>query len=325
MDEQVDSLLLEVDQHMNLTNQESKDTILSFTNKKNGYYALQNKTLTPCVQAILKLRQMAFKLRGLSTTCFPFLKDLQGIERFQQEVDQLLIKLEQQEQDIFQQWVHFIEDVYAQDDDMNSMCIRMTGRLMEINMDGLLTVNFSEQLVCLLREVRQLSECGFTIPSGILTMAEESAQFYKYGVSLRNIANFYNNMEHQILDYQKPILLQSLLAFDELIKHAGEESSSSSLEGTKKNKNLVIWGNVVECENYITKLQEAANELEKENRRLKQQHFSVIHQIKSIVNIDILKQKDLWKSKWQEMSHQVQQVKRVYNEKYMRKWLLYLD
>jgi dynein heavy chain 2 len=323
MEEQADALVSNVDEQMMMAMNEKKEQEDDSNNERragkgDSEYAMQNQSLTPCVQAILLLRQMASKLRSLSSTCFPFLQDLQDVDVFRQNLEQLLAKLESQEQEIFHQWVTFIEDVYSQDDDVNSVCLSMTGRLMEISMDGLLTVNFSEQLVCLLREVRQLSECGFSIPSGILTMAEESAQFYKYGVSLRNIANFYNNMEHQILEHQKPILLNSLIAFDNLVKRAGEDQSSSS-------SSLVVWGNVVECENYITRLQEAADSLETENRKLKHHHFSVMHKMQALIHIDLLKQKDLWKSKWQEISNQVQQVKRLYDEKHTRKWLLYLD
>lgn len=44
-------------------------------------------------------------------------------------------------------------------------------QLMDIDKQGILVVNYSERLVTLLREVRQLSELGHTIPSKISKVA----------------------------------------------------------------------------------------------------------------------------------------------------------
>ena len=113
-------------------------------------------------------------------------------------------------------------------------------QLMDIDKKGILVVNYSERLVTLLREVRQLSELGHTIPSKILKVgtnaepfseggsgdtvfrsigfAHPSAQhyrvssadknfpqvtnegeaYYRYGVMLKKVANFYNNMASQV-------------------------------------------------------------------------------------------------------------------------------
>jgi hypothetical protein len=38
----------------------------------------------------------------------------------------------------------------------------------------------------------------------------------RYGVMLKKVANFYNNVEGQIIDAQKPMLLDALLAFEEV-------------------------------------------------------------------------------------------------------------
>ena len=44
----------------------------------------------------------------------------------------------------------------------NDLVLQLTGKLMELDMkDGLLKVNYSERLVQLLREFRQLTEFGY--------------------------------------------------------------------------------------------------------------------------------------------------------------------
>lgn len=68
---------------------------------------------------------------------------------------------------------------------------------MELDMsDGLLKVNYSDRLVVLLREVRQLCELGFRkqIPQIVHKTAEDGKKFYKEALTLKQIANFYNSM-----------------------------------------------------------------------------------------------------------------------------------
>lgn len=56
-------------------------------------------------------------------------------------------------------------------------------QLMDIDKAGILVVNYSERLVTLLREVRQLSELGYSIPSKIskVRTARSSMRSEGYG------------------------------------------------------------------------------------------------------------------------------------------------
>jgi dynein heavy chain 2 len=68
--------------------------------------------------------------------------------------------------------------------------------------DGKLRVNFSDRLVTLLREVRQLTSFGFIIPSKIQLAATTAKKFYRYGVVLKQVAHFYNSIDEQIIESQ---------------------------------------------------------------------------------------------------------------------------
>ncbi|CAN0325309.1 unnamed protein product, partial [Phaeothamnion confervicola] len=61
----------------------------------------------------------------------------------------------------------------------------MQGKLMEINSEGVLVVNYSERLVKLLRESRQLAELGHTVPANIAKVVADAERFYRYGVMLK--------------------------------------------------------------------------------------------------------------------------------------------
>ena len=53
--------------------------------------------------------------------------------------------------------------------------------------DGKLRVHYSDRLVALLREVRQLAALGLTIPAKITTTAQIAQKFYRHGVVLKQV------------------------------------------------------------------------------------------------------------------------------------------
>lgn len=58
------------------------------------------------------------------------------------------------------------------------VALEVTGKLLEMNIeDGKLKVNFSEKLVILIREVRQMSELGFKIDVHLMKSAEIGSKF----------------------------------------------------------------------------------------------------------------------------------------------------
>lgn len=70
----------------------------------------------------------------------------------------------------------------------NELCLQMSGKLMDIDLkDGLIKVNYSERLVLLIREVRQLFELGFKkqIPKSIIDLTENGKKFYKEALTLK--------------------------------------------------------------------------------------------------------------------------------------------
>ena len=66
--------------------------------------------------------------------------------------------------------------------------LQTNGRLMELgHADGKLKVHYSERLVTLIREVRQLAALGFTIPPKIQKTADVANKFYRHGVILKQV------------------------------------------------------------------------------------------------------------------------------------------
>ena len=91
---------------------------------------------------------------------------------------------------------------------------------MELNHhDGKLHVNYGERLVTLLREIRQLSSMGFAIPAKIQHTGSVAEKFYRHGMILKQVAHFYNTIAEQMIPSQQPLMLESALAFERLIKN----------------------------------------------------------------------------------------------------------
>ena len=66
--------------------------------------------------------------------------------------------------------------------------LQTSGKLMELgHRDGKLRVHYGDKLVTLLREVRQLSSLGFTIPNKIQQTANTAQKFYRHGVILKQV------------------------------------------------------------------------------------------------------------------------------------------
>ena len=134
----------------------------------------------------------------------------------------------------------------VEDDDAS---FRLKGSLMAWTKDGILTVNFSDELVTFLREIRQLDDLGFDLPKpsstksrqkNITDKAIEAEKFYRYGIQLKKTANFFNSIKEQMIDVQEQLLLDSLKSFVQIVS---------------KRDSDVSWANPAECENYLRTLQ----------------------------------------------------------------------
>lgn len=115
------------------------------------------------------------------------------------------------------------------------------------HVDGRLKIHYSDRLVSLLREVRQLSALGFPIPARIQQAANTADKFYRQAIVLKQVrmvtstelmscmhfynilclvniaavlqvAHFYNTIDQQMIPSQRPMMLGLALAFEQVIK-----------------------------------------------------------------------------------------------------------
>ncbi|DBA00111.1 TPA: hypothetical protein N0F65_000402 [Lagenidium giganteum] len=288
------------------------------------------KTLSAKVNVIVWGRMLSTRVHEMQTLARHVLADLPAFKSFTHACDAFLTKANGLVLDKVRAWQEQIE---AQLDGEGEDSLRLSGKLMQIDKNGDLVVNYSEFLVTLLRDVRQLTELsaqhnGSTstkpaewVPLRVRKVAEEAEKYYRYGVTLKKVANFYNNMESQIIDEQKPMLLDSLLAFEEAVKRPGLAQKASATTSKKD----VTWQNLEECNEYVKQLQEAADKLSSENRRFKRAHEKLSEEFVGLIDIDLLRYPTKWKDKWDDIKKNVLVVTKKQDPARTKKWFLFWD
>uniref|UniRef100_F7FIP1 Dynein cytoplasmic 2 heavy chain 1 n=1 Tax=Monodelphis domestica TaxID=13616 RepID=F7FIP1_MONDO len=273
-----------------------KDFRTDFDNRCHGIPGeitgpLSGKNLSEVVNNIVWVRQLELKVDDTIKIAEALLSDLSGFRSFHRSADDLLEQFKLYEQEQFDDWSRDIQSGLS--DSRSGLCIEANSRIMELDPnDGALKVHYSDRLVILLREVRQLSALGFVIPAKIQQVANIAQKFCKQAIILKQVAHFYNSIDQQMIQSQRPMMLQSALAFEQIIKNskpgAGEKSQ-------------ITWDNPKELEGYIQKLQSAAERLATENRKLRKWHATFCEKVVVLMNIDLLRQQQRWKDGLQEL------------------------
>ena len=178
----------------------------------------------------------------------------------------------------------------------------------------LLKVNYSDKLVTLVKDARVLGEYGFKIPKPVHDVTENAKKFYKEGVTLKQVANFYNSMSTQMIKCQIPMMLEKMQVFEHLSKNP-----KGNQEGT------VTWDDPIEIETYIKQAQARANDLIAENRKLRKVHMNIIDMTVELMNIDLLRNKVVWTDKLSKMRRIIETVTKPRTPKICQLWLKHLN
>ncbi|CAL1541204.1 unnamed protein product [Lymnaea stagnalis] len=268
----------------------------SRTGRGGSNHVPKGKNNPDIVNNVIYVRQLEAKIDETKLIADALLGDLNGYQKFQKDMDSLKEDLQTWRRDQFDEWSREIQSLI--EDQRKPLSLETSGRLMELNhKDGKLRVNYSERLVTLLREVRQLSSIGFSVPVKIQQVAETAQKFYRHGVILKQVAHFYNTIDQQMIPSQQAMMLDSALAFEKLVKSpkAGYKVKGEDIQ--------VTWDNPEQLEQYIKKLQTAADRLTTENRKLRKVHFLVSDKVQALMSVDLLRQQQRWKDGLMDIRH----------------------
>ncbi|KAG7479776.1 cytoplasmic dynein 2 heavy chain 1 isoform X1 [Solea senegalensis] len=255
---------------------------------------LIGKNLPEVVNKIVWVRQLIHKVEDSVCIAKALLSDLSGFKGFLHFCEDLLELLRTYEQEQFEDWSRDILSGLA--DPKSGISLQASNRVMDLDhVDGRLKILYSDKLVSLLREVRQLSALGFPIPAKIQQAANTADKFYRQAIVLKQVAHFYNTIDQQMIPSQRPMMLGLALAFEQVIKNPRSQSKETG------GKLQITWNNPKELEVYISKLQSAAEKLSSENRKLRKWHTDFNDKVVSLMNVDLLKHQQRWKDGLQDL------------------------
>eukprot|EP00754_Rhynchopus_humris_P016707 Rhum_TRINITY_DN14526_c0_g2::Rhum_TRINITY_DN14526_c0_g2_i1::g.95036::m.95036/K10414/DYNC2H, DNCH2; dynein heavy chain 2, cytosolic len=242
------------------------------------------RNMSSVLNNLIWARQLARKVEYVQHSGASLLSDLTRFEQFAMQCKGVLGELHEYESESFGNWVLDKQDTMgsvARDGD--SLTLRMEGRIMEMGKkDGRLMVNFSERLVELIREVRQLLALGYAVPDSIQKVAQDALRFYRNATVLKQVANFYNTLDKQLIPSTITLLEKPIASFENVVKGKGSKSQIS-------------WGDKHEADNFTLKLKEAAELLTRENRRLRKVHEEFVSLVSGLMDVDLVKNIDKWK------------------------------
>ncbi|KAM4699205.1 cytoplasmic dynein 2 heavy chain 1 [Discoglossus pictus] len=249
---------------------------------------LTGKNLPEVVNNIVWVRQLHLKVEDTIRIAEALLSDLSGFQTFHRNSGNLLEQFKVYEQEQYDDWSREIQSGLS--DSKSGFSIQPNSNVMELDhANGALKIHYSDRLVTLLREVRQLSALGLVIPAKIQQAATMAQKFYKQAVILKQVAHFYNTIDQQMIQSQRPMMLKSALAFEQIIKNSRTNSHES---GTKMQ---ITWDSPKELQDYIQKLQSAAEQLATENRKLRKKHMDFCDKVVGLMNVDLLRHQQRWK------------------------------
>eukprot|EP01062_Namystynia_karyoxenos_P045109 TRINITY_DN3342_c0_g5_i1.p1 TRINITY_DN3342_c0_g5~~TRINITY_DN3342_c0_g5_i1.p1 ORF type:complete len:4328 (+),score=2117.78 TRINITY_DN3342_c0_g5_i1:233-13216(+) len=237
---------------------------------------------------LLWARQLRHKVEQILATSQSLLNGLTRYGAFEKKCQEFLMELKDHEDDSFKTWRTDVMQLIKRG--AAEVSFQMQGSMMDIaKKDGKLVVNFSERMIQLIREVRQLQALGHAIPQDIIKVAQEALKFHRHATVLKQVANFYNSLDRQLIPSTLSMLEKYVSHFESTVRQRSKERQG------------VAWSNPTEAEGYIAQLHEATEVLTQENRRLRKYHSELQDLCLSLLNTDIVKNMDKWRQVLKEM------------------------
>ncbi len=184
------------------------------------------KNLSETVRGLVYAKQEENRVQQTISVVGKVLAGVNGIQGFDRAASDLLKSVQDFAKQLFEGWSTDMNDAIH---DRKSGLMPETGReLMKLDISGggELKVQFSERLVCLIREARHISELGFTVPADIVNAIALGDKFYRYALKLKQVANFYNTMGEQILPSQLGMLENEARMFESVVSSQAVSTTS---------------------------------------------------------------------------------------------------
>jgi dynein heavy chain 2 len=273
----------------------------------------EGKNLAGIVNTVVFMSQLYFKVDQTVTTAAPLIGELRKVEDLQRQSRELLRDLTQAKRNNYEKWKKSTLEALNNRDE--PIALQTNARLMSFDQrEGRLHVHYSERLVMLLREARQLCAIGCPIPSEVEKAVETAHKFFSDAMVLKQVATLYNTIGDQIIDCHKPMLMEEAIAFEKIVQDQKKTSDGKH----------VSWDTPIQLKEYIASLNTAMRNLNSKNRRLRMAHKQISEIVVRLMNTDLVRQRSKWKDA-------LSQIRGIINDveaegfKNTRPWMIHWD
>jgi dynein heavy chain 2 len=208
----------------------------------------RGRNTSETVNRAMLISQLLFKVRQTEVAAKPLFASGHTSakwDEFKKESDGLIGELQKASTYNFEMWRRDVLEALDGDGD-EKIALDKNAKVMSFDRKegGRLQVHYSERLVTLLKEARQLSALGCRIPKEVDEALSTAEKFYQNAMKLKQAATFYNTIGDQMLDCQQGMLVDEAVEFEQVI---------NSQKKTQDGKHI-SWNNTTQLKEYTNTL-----------------------------------------------------------------------
>ncbi|KRY19216.1 Cytoplasmic dynein 2 heavy chain 1 [Trichinella patagoniensis] len=300
--------------------EELKNSREAFRRRSGSWIHLAFNEMSETVSLLVRAKQEESQVEQTMKMVSDLIDDLAGHKEYVESCSDYINELQSYRVELFDSWCN--EWIQAIDDPREFVSMETNSQIMELSeKNGSLKVNYSDKLVRLIKETRQLLGLKYSVPHRIVDCVKTAQKYYKYAETLKQVSHFYNNAERNMLPCLQAMMLDAAVAFEKVIKvpKVGEPKYSDSVF-------TVSWNDPKEVENYIMRLQEAAERITVLNRQLQYYHQQICQKVLMLMDINLLHHQKKWKDSLAEIREIFRDAARLnINANNMKPWIIHWD
>ena len=257
--------------------------------------ALEHREDRDLADVICVLKGKERKIAAVAKVCESLFSDLEGYKEAKKTLDQLAGEVSIEAQKLFRDW---IEETKMVNLNRNQQCIEIDTQTQDP------VVTFDYKLVKLSKDCKLLRAFGYTIPENVSQKEMEVTRYGSIARDLREIVNFYCTVGDQILNSQKPLLIDSAKKFTSLLE------SRDRISWNRDPNQLHVW---------VEQLRSFSKTFSNQNRFLRSKHEIILNLILPLF--------DKPPSKWRQALNEVRSHVHEVDERFSNttSWKLHWD
>lgn len=228
-------------------------------------------------------------------------------------IDDLLLRLEKKQKDIFSEWVFTYEQYIAQG--KLSLQNSASSGILQLSDTKQLSVTHAELLFQFLRDVRKVQELGFVLPAQLSQLATQTAHTRRFFSSLLQVAAQYNTIEHGIAPGMKPLLTTAVTKFEQALQPA-LSAGPTSIGWTSQERALAA---------FVRDLSRASQQLQDANKALRITHSQISDLVARMFQIDLIQERARMTQLWRAVAHTAMELVRQHPPEISLQWTSFWD